>query len=130
MAAPKNPPVIRKTRIRVACGPVLRVTDGDTFVLEFIDQGWGDRKYPIDEGEPGHCAIRLTLPNCMWYDAPEKTDKVRSKAATEYIKTLLPMGTWVEITSYGFSAGRTLASVTLPDGRDLATLMIEAGHVK
>ena len=130
MPAPKSTPIIRKTRIRVACGPVLRVIDGDTFVLEFIDQGWGDRKYPIDEGEPGHCSIRVTLPDCAWYDAPEKTDKARNKLAVDYAKSLLPVGTWVEIKSYGFSAGRTLASVTLPDGRDNATKIIQAGHVK
>lgn len=128
--APKKAPIIRKTRIRVATGPVLKVHDGDTFVLEFIDHGWGLRTHPIDEGEPGHCSIRVTLPDCVWYDAPEKADKTRDKLATDYAKTLLPVGTWVEIKSYGFSAGRTLASVTLPDGSDLATLMIAAGHIK
>jgi endonuclease YncB( thermonuclease family) len=130
MPATKKAPVIRKTRIRVATGPVLRVYDGDTFILEFIDMGWGSRIYPIDEGEPGYCSIRVTLPGCVWYDAPEKSDKARDKLATEYAKTLLPVGTWVEIKSYGFSAGRTLASVTLPDGQDLATLMVAAGHTK
>lgn len=117
-------------RIRIAEGPVLRVTDGDTFVVEYLDLGWGFRRYPIDKGEPGHCAIRVTLPDGGWYDAPEKVEKSRCKAATDYAKSLIPVGTWVTIKSYGFSVGRTLASVTLPDGRDLATLMIEAGHTK
>ena len=130
MPATKKPPVIRKTRIRVGVGPVKSVHDGDTFTLEYIDLGWGMRIHPIDDGEPGYCAIRVTLPNCIWYDAPETKDKVRSKLATDYIKTLLPEGTEVTITSYGFSAGRTLASVVLPDGQDLATLMIAAGHTK
>jgi endonuclease YncB( thermonuclease family) len=130
MSAPKKPPVIRKTRIRQAAGPVGRIVDGDTFVLEFIDLGWGQRTYPIDDGEPAHCSIRVTLPDCVWFDAPEKTDKARNKLASDYAKSLMPVGTWVEIKSYGFSAGRTLASVTLPDGSDLATLMIKAGHVK
>lgn len=127
MAEPK---VIRKTRIRQASGPVLRIVDGDTFVMEFIDLGWGHRMYPIDEGEPGHCSIRVTLPDCGWYDAPEKSDKARNKLATDFAKTLLPVGDWIEIKSYGFSAGRTLASVTLADGTDYATLMIQEGHVK
>jgi endonuclease YncB( thermonuclease family) len=117
--------------IRVAEGPVARVTDGDTFVVEYLDLGWGYRSYPIDTKKPGYCAIRVTLPEGEWYDTPEKADKTRWKAATDYMKILLPVGTWVVLTSYGlFTLGRTLASVTLPDGKDLATLMIAAGHTK
>lgn len=130
MPATKKPPVIRKSRIRYAEGPIHHITDGDTFVLEYLDLGWGMKIHPIDDGEPGYCAIRVTLPNCIWYDAPEKTDKARNKLATAFIKDLLPIGSWVKVQSYGFSAGRTLASVTLPDGQDLATLMIAAGHTK
>jgi endonuclease YncB( thermonuclease family) len=122
--------VLRKSRVKQADGPVLRVTDGDTFVMEYLDLGWGHRIFPIDSGEPGHCAIRVTLPGCKWFDAPERGDNPGYTLAKNYAKTLLEPGTWVNIVSYGFSAGRTLASVTLPDGRDLATLMIEAGHVK
>jgi endonuclease YncB( thermonuclease family) len=121
---------VKPTRIWVAEGPVLRVTDGDTFVMEYMDLGWGFRRYPIDSGEPGHNSIRVTLPDSEWYDAPERTEKERSKLATNYAKSLLLPSVWVRIKSYGFSAGRTLASVTLPDGSDLATLMIKAGHVK
>jgi endonuclease YncB( thermonuclease family) len=121
---------IRKTRIRTAVGPVKSVHDGDTFVVEYLDLGWGTRIYPIDEGQPGYCSIRVTLPDGIPYDAPELKDKVRSKPAVAYIKTLIPVGTIVTITSYGFSFNRTLASVTLPDGQDLATLMINAGHTK
>jgi len=117
--------------IRVAEGPVTKVTDGDTFVVEYLDLGWGNRVYPLDKTKPGYCAIRITLPENKWYDAPEKADKVRWKAATDYLKTLLTPGTEVVLTSYGlFTLGRTLASVTLPDGRDVATLMVEAGHTK
>lgn len=117
-------------RIRVAEGPVLRVTDGDTFVMEYLDLGWGIKLHPIDTGEPGHCSIRVTLPDGGWFDTPEKSDKVRWNLATNYAKTLLLVGSWVKIKSYGFSAGRTLASVTLEDGRDLAATMLEAGHSK
>jgi endonuclease YncB( thermonuclease family) len=122
--------VDKSKRIKLAEGPVKTIHDGDTFIMEYIDLGWGMKIYPIDSGAPGYCSIRVTLPDGGWYDAPETEDKARNKLAVDYIKTLIPPGTWVKIKSYGFSAGRTLASVTLPDGRDLATLMIEAGHVK
>lgn len=121
---------IRKTRVRVAVGPVKSVHDGDTFTMEYLDLGWGVRIYPIDEGEPGHCSIRITLPDGGWYDAPETKDKARSKLATSYLKAIIPQGTIVSLVSYGFTMGRTLASVTLPDGQDIATLMIQAGHTK
>lgn len=122
--------VDKSKRIRLAEGPVLKIHDGDTFTMEYIDLGWGMRIYPIDSGSPGYCSIRLTLPDGGWYDAPESSDKVRSKLAVEFIKNLIPVGTWVKIKSYGFSVGRTLASVTLPDGKDLATEMIKGGHTK
>lgn len=122
--------VDKSKRIRIAEGPVGKITDGDTIVLEYLDYGWGLRQYPIDPGEPGYCAIRITLPDGKWYDAPETTDKARNKLAVDYLTSLLPLGTWVRIKSYGLDQGRTLASITLPDGRDVATVMIAAGHVK
>lgn len=122
--------MIIKPRVRSAVGPVDHVTDGDTFVMQYLDLGWGARIYPIDKGEPGYCSIRVCLPEGGWFDAPEKKDKARSKLAVQYAKQLLVPGTEVYVVSYGFSMGRTVASVTLPDGSDLATLMINAGHVK
>lgn len=122
--------IILKPRVRSAVGLVDRITDGDTFVMQYLDLGWGSRIYPIDKGEPGYCAIRACLPEGGWFDAPEKKDKVRSKAAVTFANTLIAPGTEVYLVSYGFSLGRTVASVTLPDGSDFATLMIQAGHVK
>lgn len=119
------------SNLRIAEGTVNRVTDGDTFVVDYLDLGWGNRVYPIDAKKPGYCAIRITLPEDKWYDAPEKKERIRYKAATDYLKTLLPVGIKVTLLSHGFfTLGRTLASVTLPDGQDVATLMINAGHSK
>jgi endonuclease YncB( thermonuclease family) len=122
--------VILKPRVRSAVGLVEHVTDGDTFVTQYLDLGWGSRIYPIDKGEPGYCAIRVCLPDNGWYDAPEKKDRLRYKAATTQAKEILVPGLEVYLVSYGFSMGRTVASVTLPDGSDFATLMIAAGHTK
>lgn len=122
--------IILKPRIRSAVGLVDRITDGDTFVMQYLDLGWGCRIYPIDKGEPGYCAIRVCLPEGGWFDAPEKKDKIRSKAAVGYASQILKKDMEIYLISYGFSLGRTVASVTLPDGSDFATLMIQAGHVK
>ncbi len=120
----------KSARIRVAIAPVKYVHDGDTFVVDYLDLGWGVKIHPIDEGSPAHCSIRLTLPDGGKYDAPETKDKARNALAVAYLKSLIPPGTKLFLVSWGFTLGRTLASATLPDGRDLATLMIEAGHVK
>ncbi|MGH3496068.1 MAG: thermonuclease family protein [Nocardioidaceae bacterium] len=73
------------------------------------------------------------------YNAPELTGatKAAGEAATAYVGGLIPPGSVVYLDSLAFSAGssaeedhfgRMLAAVTLPDGRDLAALMIGAGQ--
>jgi len=110
-----------------------RHRDGDTFLADRLDLGWGNVIEPMSAEKPGYCAIRLLLPGGAKYDAPEVhgPDKARGDAATAYSLELMPVGTEVEVLSYGVDDfGRTLAALLLPGGRDLATLMVAAGHVK
>lgn len=70
-------------------------------------------------------------------NAPEVTGDTRAAgdAATAYVVSICPVGTVVFLDSLAFEHGdeedhfgRMLAVVTLPDGRDLAALMIGTGH--
>lgn len=79
----------------------------------------------------------LTHVRCAGYDAPELsgTSKPAGLAALAFAQTLAESGSIVFLDSYAFVAadeedsfGRMLAAVTLPDGRDLAAMMLAAGH--
>lgn len=73
---------------------------------------------------------------CAGYNAPEVTgaSKAAGLEAAAYVRTLLDTGAVVHLDSHAFQPdeldnfGRMLATVTLPDGRDLAALMIGTGH--
>lgn len=74
---------------------------------------------------------------CAGYNAPEVTGatKPAGDAATAFVRTLAEVGAVVYLDSLAFVAsteeddfGRMLAAVTLADGRDLATLMIDSGN--
>lgn len=109
---------------------VGRHIDGDTLVAEVLSLGWGIHLRPLSPTKPGPCAIRVLHPSAEPYDAPER-GTTAGRAALAYVRTLLPVGNTVAIESYGFDDfGRTLASITLPDGRDLAHAMTAAGHTK
>lgn len=113
-----------------AWATVGRHIDADTFVADPLDLGWGVRFCPISATKPGRCAIRVLLPGGLDYDAPER-GTILGKAATACTRVLAPVGSILTIESFGFDDfGRTLASVTLPDGRDLAGALVAAGHVK
>lgn len=93
---------------------VVRVVDGDTVVVK-IDRGWRDSR----ENE----SIRLAG---LW--SPELRDTGGSEAKA-YAQTLLPVGTICVLHSKTLqSLGRTVGDLRLLDGRDFATLMIDAGH--
>lgn len=70
------------------------------------------------------------------YNAPETNGdtKAAGDAARAYVAGLVDTGGIVYVNSIEFthdqegSFGRMLGVVTLADGRDLATLMIESGH--
>lgn len=105
--------------------------DGDTWVADQLDLGFGVILRPVSRREPGHCAIRVLYPGGGAFDAPETKGASRDRGleAADFAAGLLPIGREVAIESYGFdSFGRTLASVLLPDGWDLAMRMAAAGY--
>lgn len=96
---------------------VERVVDGDTILAE-CDLGW-------------HVKLE-TYVRLYGVNAPElATDE--GKAARDFVKEQLPVGTPVTVVSHKLLGatekyGRALASVTLPSGRDLSTVLLETEH--
>lgn len=118
--------------IRLGSANVISVHDGDTFD-SMLDIGWGIVLRPRGKKMTkagGGGTIRVVAADGSPYDAPELTT-IRGKTAAAFAQTLVGPGTWVEVVSYGLDDfGRTLGAVTLPDGRDWAAVMTEAGYVK
>lgn len=109
--------------------------DGDTLQLDILLQR---RRFHI------HSAIDLGFnvqlrPSGVWLadqrvrtfgdNAPELSTPA-GRAAFAFLQSLLPLGTHVLLLSHGWDkfGGRVDGSVTLPDGRDLVRVMVEAGH--
>lgn len=98
-------------------GRMLWVIDGDTYQIT---------SQIAPDGEP----VRA-----RHFDTPEKGDRaaceaerVKARQATEAAGRLLPRGAAVLLSDLGRDRySRLLAAVSLPDGRDLAAVMIGAG---
>lgn len=90
------------------------VVDGDTLHVA-IDLGFG-----LTE----HLSCRIYGVN-----APELSTQ-EGKDAKAFAQTLLPPGSAITLTSYGWDkyGGRFDGKVTLQDGRDFATVMVAEGH--
>jgi endonuclease YncB( thermonuclease family) len=93
---------------------VVRVVDGDGLVVS-VDLGWSVWLH----------SQRIRLAGCNARELPEPG----GVEARDHLAELLPAGTavtlaTVKIDRYG---GRYDAHVTLPDGRDLVSLLIAAG---
>ena len=102
-------------------GTVVRVRDGDTFLCD-LDLGWTVRLKVNDRGT-GYGVVRVLN---LW--CPELHED-GGKEAKAYAETLLPVGSVVGILSHELdSFGRSLATVTLPDGTDFAEKMIRMGY--
>lgn len=99
--------------------------------------GWHDgdtAEVDVDLG----CRVHWHGPlRAAGYNAPELSGatKAAGRAATEAVKVLAPPGLVIYLNSLAFEHGsntdhfgRLLAAVTLPDGEDLAALMINSGH--
>ena len=93
---------------------VFDVHDGDTATL-VIDLGW-------DLTLKGHCRV-------FGINAPELNTQA-GKAAHDYAEVLLPLGTVVRVVSHSWDkyGGRFDGTITLPDGRDFADLMVASGN--
>lgn len=98
-------------------GTLVSIHDGDTITC-VLDLGW---RISFTS------SIRLYGINAPELSTPEGV------AARNYVQSLLSPGDHVTVVSHKLLGntekyGRVLASVTLPDGRDLSTLMLGDGH--
>jgi micrococcal nuclease len=104
----------------------LSVTDGDTVRVRVPD--WSGTPF-------GTISVRI-----LGIDTPEsqkafaKCDKELDlgKVAKDYAKQLVPPNTRVGFVYRGNDkyGGRVLGTLTLPDGRDFATVMVGAGMAR
>ncbi len=102
-------------------------------------QAWPCQVTEVTDGDTIRGRLRVGLD--LWVDpakirlrevnAPERgTDA--GELARDFVIALLPAGTWVQVVGR-ISAprdkyGRILAAVTLPDGRDLGTVLLAEGY--
>ncbi len=115
-----------------AVAEVIEVIDGDTFHAN-LDIGWGIMLRPR-RARPGAVrgigSVRVVAADGSAYDAPER-GTVAGRDARTFAQLLTSPGDRLRILSYDLDDfGRTLAAVTLPDGRDWAQTMTTAGFVK
>lgn len=102
---------------------VIKVHDGDTVLLA-IDLGFDHLIEPVDFDGKTRLSCRV-----FGINAPElNTDA--GKAALAYAETLLSVGARVTVVSHGWDAygGRFDGEITLPDGSDFATRMVDSGN--
>ena len=99
------------------------VHDGDTCSLT-IDLGFGMEA--VSHDLDGHAQLSCRI---FGINAPELSTDA-GKAARDFAQTLLPVGARVTVVSHSWDkyGGRFDGSITLPDGRDFAKVMLDTGH--
>lgn len=102
---------------------VVSVHDGDTVTLD-IDLGFSVGIMGQSFAGKTQLAARV-----FGINAPELSTDA-GKVAHAYAQTLLPTGLLVTVTSHLWDkyGGRFDGTITLPDGRDFATLMVQSGN--
>jgi endonuclease YncB( thermonuclease family) len=97
------------------CAQVESVHDGDTFTV-FVDLGFG--------------IFLRTKVRVQGVNSPE-TDTAAGRLAAAFLAELLPINSVVSLDSRRLDLhGRAEAVVALPDGRDLASVLLAAGQAQ
>ena len=99
---------------------IERVVDGDT-VHVIMSLGVDEYAYRM---------IRLKDVNAPELFSGPPEERVRGKAARDFLAHLLPQGTTCRLVPERHAScfGRYVAAIELEDGRDVATVLVEAGH--
>jgi endonuclease YncB( thermonuclease family) len=109
---------------------VVDVHDGDTAHLDIeLAPGIVATAYDLTGKEV--LSTRIYGINAPELKMPDrKTDNPAGIAARDYAMTLLLPGMLLGLTRHGWDkyGGRVDASITLPDGRDFAAIMLASGH--
>jgi endonuclease YncB( thermonuclease family) len=113
-------------------GLVREVHDGDTVFVD-LDLGFG--VYLTSKSWDGKsmlsCRVHRTLHGGSWIgiNAPELAAP-EGRASLAYAQTLLRPGDRVLVLSFGWDkyGGRFDGLITLPDGSDFGSLMVQAGQ--
>jgi endonuclease YncB( thermonuclease family) len=102
---------------------VLDLHDGDTCHLN-LDLGFGFQMGAYDFA--GHPLLSCRV---FGINAPELSTDA-GKIALAFAQSIMPPGTIVSVLSHGWDkyGGRFDGSITLPDGTDYGTRMIDAGQ--
>jgi micrococcal nuclease len=102
---------------------VIDLHDGDTMHLQ-IDLGFGIQVVPYDLNGKADVSCRV-----YGINAPELSTE-EGKTALFFAESLCPPGTIVTVLSHSWDkyGGRFDGSITLPDGTDFGTRMVEGGQ--
>ena len=113
---------------------VVRYVDGDSFhvLLTFWPSKLTDVGFGLQLDGHGILRLEVRVNGC---DAPDVPHNAEKKAASAYLASLIPLGSFVRaqtlhpLQGNGFEKyGRWLTDIWLADGRRLDQTMIEAGH--
>lgn len=98
-------------------GTVVRVVDADTMIV-LCDLGW-------------RISLKTSV-RLFGVNAPE-LNTAEGQAALHFVQAVLQPGDEINLVSHKLLGntdkyGRVLASITLPDGRDLSTMLLQSDH--